>query len=223
MTPPSTDRPSPVKTSLPVAPPESESRISPLATGKQQRGPDNDAALAARRAVASRLRNDDWEGAVAAIEGCEVQGQADSVLLQMKAQALASLGRMELAQQACTASLELDPLNAHAYLIRALVLAELDQLQAAEEALRRALYLDRCFIEAHYELGMLKIRAGDVSSGIKCLENALRLAREAEPEHQFHNSGGMTYGRFVQVLQSEIAIYRSASGASVGKQAARRN
>lgn len=164
---------------------------------------------ASRKRVVQSLHQDDWKGVLEQIDTIEQQGNADSVLLQMKAQALASLGRMDEALHACTQSLALDSLNAHAYLVRALVLAEQGKADDAEAALRSALYLNRGFVEAHYELGMLNIRSGKVKAGIKQLENALKLAREGNPAQQFHNASGMTYSRFIDVLQNEIEIYRA--------------
>lgn len=184
--------------------------------------PEADPAREVLSAIARHLQRDEWDMAVSAVEAIERNGQASSVLLQMKAQALASLGRLEDAQQACVRSLELDPDNAHAYLIRALVLAELDRVQEAETSLNHALYLDHELVEAHYELGMLRMRTGQVAGGLKSLENALKLATEGDPDRQFHNAGGMTYGRFVQVLESEMEIYRNVGNAQAVRLPVRR-
>ncbi|WP_124949651.1 CheR family methyltransferase [Sulfuriferula thiophila] len=163
------------------------------------------------------LGRGDWEAGLAIIEqACEL-GEENSMLQQMKAQALANLGRAEQAQQACERSLQLDPDNKHAYLVQAMILGELNQVADAEEALRKALYLDRAFLEAHYELGMLRMRSGRLAPGIKSLENALQLALAGDPQRGLHNAGGMTYQRFAQVLASEIEIYRGGHSAKTSK------
>ena len=152
-----------------------------------------------------------WSDALEQIEKIFRDGKENSDLWQMKAKALASLGQTDKALQACVTSLQLAHDNKHTYLIQGLILGELNREQDAEQALRKALYLDHSFLEAHYELGMLRVRAGDLRSGIKSLENALKLASTGEPERELHNAGGMTYRRFAQVLQNEIGMLKEIS------------
>lgn len=183
--------------------------------------PDKDTAaraIAPARPAADKaeivklLERSDWAAVLARVEEACRCGRENSDLWQMKAKALASLGNLELAQQACMRSLQLDHANKHAYLIQGLILSELDRLQEAEAALRKALYLDRSFLEAHYELGMLRMRARDLPGAFRNLENALKLAQHGDPERELHNAAGMTYHRFAQVLQNEIEMLRGAQG-----------
>jgi chemotaxis protein methyltransferase CheR len=161
-----------------------------------------------REAIIKLLKGSEWTVALAQIEEMFRNGKENSDLWQMKAKALASLGQTDKALQACETSLRLAHDNKHAYLIQGLILGELDREQESEQALRKALYLDHSFLEAHYELGMLRVRASDLRSGIKSLENALKLATTGEPERELHNAGGMTYRRFAQVLQNEISMLK---------------
>lgn len=171
-----------------------------------------DALAVEQDEIVKLLKHSDWTAALARVEEAFRCGRENSDLWQMKAKALANLGSLELAQQACMRSLQLDHANKHAYLIQGLILSELDRVQEAEEALRKALYLDRSFLEAHYELGMLRVRARDLPGAFRNLENALRLAQQGDPERELHNAAGMTYHRFAQVLQNEIEMLRGAAG-----------
>lgn len=177
---------------------------------------------AGESSVVLKMRQGDWSGVVALVDEISRQGEESSMLQQMKAQALANMGRADLAHAACLSSLRLDPVNKHTYLIQALILGELGRTRDKEEALRKALYLDHSFLEAHYELGILRIYAGRLESGIKSLENALKLAQEGNPQRPLHNASGMTYQRFAQVLQGEIEIYRNGNTAAALKLASRR-
>ena len=156
-----------------------------------------------------QLKESDWASALAQVETIFKQGKENSDLWQMKAKALANLGKTELALQACERSLQMDPANKHTYLILGLILSELDCQQEAEAAFRKTLYLDRSFLEAHYELGMLRVRAKDLPGALKSLGNALKLAQQADPDRELHNASGMTYKRFAQVLQNEIEMLSS--------------
>ena len=153
-----------------------------------------------------QLKDSDWALALAQVEAIFKQGKENSDLWQMKAKALANLGKTELALQACERSLQMDPANKHTYLILGLILSELDCQQEAEAAFRKTLYLDRSFLEAHYELGMLRVRAKDLPGALKSLGNALKIAQQADPDRELHNASGMTYKRFAQVLQNEIEM-----------------
>jgi chemotaxis protein methyltransferase CheR len=162
--------------------------------------------------IITLLNGSAWAAAIALVETVCQHGGESSDLWQMKAKALASLGRLFEAQEACVRSLQLDTVNKHTYLIQGLILAELSRGQEAEHALRKALYLDHSFLEAHYEIGMLQVRARNLAAGIKSLEIALKLALAGNPERELHNASGMTYRRFAQVLQNEIEMLRGAVG-----------
>jgi chemotaxis protein methyltransferase CheR len=161
--------------------------------------------------IINLLKCSAWSDALTLINGLFRDGKENSDLWQMKAKALASLGRTDEALRSCAASLQLAHDNKHTYLIQGLILGELNRGQDAEQSLRKALYLDHSFLEAHYELGMLRVRAGDLRGGIKSLENALKRAATGDPDRELHNAGGMTYRRFAQVLQNEIGMLKEIS------------
>lgn len=154
----------------------------------------------------------DWQAALAQVDACLQHGKESSELWRLKAKILANIGNLELALQACERSLKLNTVNKTTYFLMGLILAERDQLPEAAEAFRKTLYLDHAFLEAHYEMGMLRVRAKDMSGAFKSLENALRLAKKGNPECKLHNAAGMTYSRFVQVLENEMEMLRGAEG-----------
>ena len=168
-----------------------------------------DAALTDERLI-ELLRAERWRDALIAVEQGLRESGGSAKRWQIKAKALANLGRLSEALQACEQSLALDATEKHTWLIKGSVLAELDRLREAEEALRRVLYLDREFLEAHYALGLLLLRAGRADAGLKSLRNALRLAERGDPAREVHNAQGMSYGRLAEVLRNEIAMYAGA-------------
>ncbi len=162
------------------------------------------------KAIIKLLNASDWVGVRDRVETACREGREDSELWQLKAKAQANLGQLDEAQQACVRSLQLDPVNKHTYLMQGLILSELGRQADAEAALRKTLFLDHSFLEAHYELGMLRVRAKDIPGAIKSLENALKLARKGEPDRELHNAAGMSYQRFAQVLENEIEMLKGA-------------
>jgi chemotaxis protein methyltransferase CheR len=160
--------------------------------------------------IITLLKSSDWAAALVLLDKVCQPGSESSDFWQMKAKVLANMGRAELALQACERSLQLDVVNKHSYLMQGMILVELNRGPEAEEAFRRTLYLDRSFLEAHYELAMLRVRAGDLPGALKSLANALKIAQAGDPQRELHNAAGMTYQRFAQVLQNEIEMLRDA-------------
>ncbi len=153
------------------------------------------------------LGREAWREALIQIEHRQRAGDDSAVIWQFRAKALANLGRAREAMQACEHSIERDPADKHSHFIRALVFMELNRLPAAEEALRRTLYLDRAFVEAHYQLGMLQIRRGRRAAGLKSLRNALDIAERAAPERRLHDAAGMNHARMAAILRNELRMY----------------
>lgn len=162
--------------------------------------------------LAQLINDARWHEAMVQVDSMLQKGHESSDVWQKKAKILASTGSLDLALAACEHSLKLDAVNKSSYFLMGLVLAELDRVDDAAEAFRKTLYLDHSFLEAHYELGMLRVRGKDLVAAFKSFENALRLAKKGDPAWKLHNSAGMTYGRFAQVLENEIEMLRDAKG-----------
>jgi chemotaxis protein methyltransferase CheR len=144
------------------------------------------------------------------VERRQQDGDDGAVIWQFRATAVANLGRAREALEACDRSLAADPTDKHTHFIRALVLLELSRLPAAEEAFKRTLYLDRNFVEAHYQLGLLRLRQGQRAAGIKSLRNALSIAEATQPERRLHDAAGMNHGRIAAILRNELSMHEAS-------------
>lgn len=165
------------------------------------------AALTGNHAeVIALLRAERWRDALALLARWP-EVQPDAGIARYRAVALANLGEMDEALQACATSMALDPTDKHIYLVQGIVFDELDRREEAVAALRKAIYLDHQFLEAHYQLGLLSLRSGQATAGLKSLHNALHIATQGDPERELHNAAGMTYRRFADILRKEIEMY----------------
>ncbi|PJA32693.1 MAG: hypothetical protein CO187_03180 [Zetaproteobacteria bacterium CG_4_9_14_3_um_filter_53_7] len=153
------------------------------------------------------LHDGRWHEALAFIDAAVKQQGKTASLLQHQAKVMANLGDLIMAKALCDESLGIDPLNTHTYFLRAMVLTELDDHEGAESSLRKTIFLEPQFVEAHFQLGLLLIRREKSIAGIKSLNNALKLARDAPPEGELHHASGMTFKRFVEILEHEIEMY----------------
>lgn len=171
--------------------------VAPIAT----------APAAAEQMLYRMLHDGRWQEALSHIDAAlKLQGKT-APLLQHKAKVTANLGDLQRAEALCNESLELDPLDTHSYFLKAIILIELGNDQGAESSLRKTIYLEPAFVEAHFQLGLLLIRCEKPAAGKKSLHNALRLARSAPPEGELHNAAGMTFKRFVEILEHEMEIH----------------
>ncbi|MDP2169364.1 MAG: CheR family methyltransferase [Rhodocyclaceae bacterium] len=160
--------------------------------------------------VVELLRAERWREALLAVDQAGSATGTSAGLLQARAKALANLGDLEAALQACEQSLALNPTDKHTYLIQGMALMEHGQAQQAEAALRKAMFLDHAFAEAHHQLGHLLLRLGRRAAGLKSLRNALQLAEQSDPQRPIHNAPGMNHGRFAEILRHEIGIHAAA-------------
>ncbi len=159
------------------------------------------------REIDELLRGGLWGEVVNAVDA-HVERYGDATeLLHSKATALANLGRLEEAAELCDLCIARDPLQTRAYLTHSLVLMELDRLEEAENQLRKVLYLERGLLEAHYQLGVLRLRRGRFRAGLKSLRNALRLAEQGRPDGTLDEMRGMTLGELAHTIRNELEIY----------------
>lgn len=153
------------------------------------------------------LGKDAWAEALASIQQQQDKGDDSALIWQFRAKALANLGRARDALEACEASLARDAADKHTHFLRAMALLEAHRLPEAEEALRRTLYLDRNFVEAHYQLALLQMRRGHRQAGLKSMRNALAIAERTTPERRLHDAGGRDHERMAAILRQELNMY----------------
>ncbi len=133
---------------------------------------------------------------------------SQSIILNNKAKEAANLGQLEAAIKYCKNSLLLDATNKETYFIYALTLLELNQFTEATSALRKVIFLDRNFVEGHFQLGLLLLKMNQYALGMKSLNNALKIIESHDASQLVPGSEGLTYGRFKQILEAEIELYK---------------
>ncbi len=111
-----------------------------------------------------------------------------------RVRALADLGFMSDALEACQSLLEHDRLNPQAHFLLALVLDQAGRAEESESALRRAVYLDRMFILAHYHLGLALQRKQQVEQARRSFINVTRLLGGRPDGDPIEGGDGMTAG-----------------------------
>jgi len=105
---------------------------------------------------------------------------------------LADRGEWPNALQLCRELVDGSPLEPQGHFYQALVLEQMGNAPESETSLRRAIYLDRGFVLAHYHLGLLLQRQGDLQAAARAFRNAYRLLDRMEETDAFPDADGMT-------------------------------
>lgn len=124
-----------------------------------------------------------------------------------RARALANQGRHQEALACCEEALALQPDEAQAHLLQALLHQEADQPEAALQAFRRALYLAPDLALAHYQQGLLMLRLGRREKGLKSLHNALAQLRREPAEKPVTGAEEISSERLASILAKELQIH----------------
>ena len=199
--------PSPVPRKVPLSPspaPSPSSNLPPVvAPPAPPANPPGDTLF-------GYIRGGDWNAALLEIQTREAAGQGSADLARSKIKVLANMGRLMEALSECEALLEDGNTDKHNHFMLGLILLDNDDATGAEKAFRSAVFLDRTFVEAHYQLGMTLIRLGRRKNGMKSLNNALALAEAAPPDRVLHESAGMTMERMIDILRQSFDLYGEA-------------
>jgi chemotaxis protein methyltransferase CheR len=155
------------------------------------------------------LNHANWQEALISIGKYDVLLEQSSFLLGAKATVLANLGKLEEAIILFQKSLALDPANKNCYFTYAMALSELNKLDQAEAALRKTLFLDHEFVLGHYQLGLLLLRNKQINNGLKCLKNALAIAKSKDRSQRVPGPQELSYGRLADILGYEFELYSS--------------
>lgn len=161
-----------------------------------------------KETILNLLNEAQWQSVLASIEKIDKTSSKPGFDLYAKATAFANLGQLEQAANLFKDSLILDPTNKYCHFTYALTLLELMNFASAENELRKAIFLDRNFVAAHYQLGLLLMRNKQQASGLKSLRNALSIASTRNASEQVHGTKGLSYGRLSEILQHEINLYQ---------------
>jgi chemotaxis protein methyltransferase CheR len=122
----------------------------------------------------------------------------------------ADSGAMAAARETLRDALRAYPTTAALHHLDGLVSRALGEPAAAEAALRRALYLDKGFVAAHYQLGLLLLERGAAEAGRRCIANAARLARALPDTALLEEGDGMTADTLLGLARYHLAERDSA-------------
>lgn len=95
--------------------------------------------------------------------------------LRLLINSLANQGKLKEALEWCQKALKTDKLEPEIHCLHASVLQELHEDEKAMHALKSALYLNPNMIAAHFSLGLLLLKRGEIPAGKKQLHIALTL------------------------------------------------
>jgi len=205
-----------------------EDRFSPKEMVRRSRGSMADAGKAA---ALPPLRERTWNPAVenaspkqaAYIDAldCSVperdkaapgkqEGEEATCDATLRIRALADQGRLAEALSACDKAIAADKLDPEMHYLRAIILQEQNGEGEAIASLKCALYLDPNFVPAHFAIGNLMLRRGNVRAAKKCFENVLALLSACRAEDILPEFGGLTAGRCREIINATIQIGASA-------------
>jgi chemotaxis protein methyltransferase CheR len=126
--------------------------------------------------------------------------------IALSVRTLANQGRLAEALASCDEAIAADKLDPGLHYLRATILQELNREGDAIASLKRALYLDPDFALAHFALGNLAIRQGEVRRARRCFENVLALLTARQEEDILPESEGLTAGRFREIIHATMQI-----------------
>ncbi len=118
------------------------------------------------------------------------------------------------AERVCAAEAARDPLVAELHYLHAILLIGLGWDDAALQALRRVLYLDRSLAVAHFTLGSLLHRRGDLSGARRAYLTARDLCRARPTDEQVPLSDGESAGRLAEAAAFQLQLLESLSEAN---------
>jgi len=118
--------------------------------------------------------------------------------------ALANEGKLSEALCLCEKAIIKEKLNPILHYLRAAILQEQNSEDGAIASLKRALYLDPNLILAHFTLGNLMLRQGNIQNTKKCFRNALSLLDALKQDDILPESDGLTAGRFREIVNATM-------------------
>lgn len=128
-----------------------------------------------------------------------------------RVQALATLD-VAAAERACAAAVERHPFAAELHYLASLLLLDLGRHQDAADAARRVLYLDRSLAVAHFLLGTILRRRGDVDGARRAYRNARDLAAAQPPDEALALGEGERARTLAEAADAELSLLEPDGG-----------
>lgn len=120
-------------------------------------------------------------------------------------EALANLDPLR-AMEACQQAAQRHSLVPELHYLHGVLLMEGDRLQEAAQALRRVLYLDRSLTLAHFTLGSLQRRLGDLDAARRSFRNTCELCESRPLDEPLRLSETETAGSMLRVAQLQLRM-----------------
>ena len=130
--------------------------------------------------------------------------ETPNISVALAVRALANAGKLSEALAECEKAIIKEKLNPILHYLRAAILQEQNREDEAIASLKRALYLDQNLVLAHFTLGNLMLRRGNIQNTKKCFRNALSLLDLLKPDEILPESDGLTAGRFREIINATI-------------------
>jgi chemotaxis protein methyltransferase CheR len=199
--------PGPAPAVPPPAPPAPEERRPARAAApRPEPVPEAPDRLAAAREALAR-----GEYARAAALTADLTGDAEACAVHVRA--LANLDPDE-ARRASTAAAARHPLAPELHYLEAVLLVEGGRDEEAARAVRRVLYLDRSLAAAHFTLGSVLLRLGDLGGARRAYRNARDLCGARPGDEVVPLSDGEHAGRLAEAAAAQLAVLDVAPEAS---------
>jgi len=97
-----------------------------------------------------------------------------------------------------------NPMNPQVHYLRGLMLMQQNELNDALSALRRAIYCDSSFVLAHYALGELYEKRGDMDEATRCWLRSQRSIAERQPQDKVAPGEELTVEMFRDLLSYRL-------------------
>jgi chemotaxis protein methyltransferase CheR len=130
--------------------------------------------------------------------------ETPNISVTLAVRALANEGKLSEALTLCEKAIIKEKLNPILHFLRAAILQELNREDEAIASLKRALYLDQNLILAHFTLGNLMLRQGNIQNTKKYFSNALSLLDTLKQDDILPESDGLTAGRFREIINATM-------------------
>ncbi len=127
----------------------------------------------------------------------------DAGAAALEVRALANVESGE-AERVCAAAAARHPFSTELAYLHAVLLLDLGRDEEAVRALRRVLYLDRSLALAHFLLGSILRRRGDLTGARRAFRNARDLSAACPPDQPVSLSEGEAAGRLARAADGEL-------------------
>lgn len=121
--------------------------------------------------------------------------------LSLLIRAFANQGNLTAAIYWCELGLTVEKLDPILYFLHASILQEMEMQEDAINSLKKSLYLNPDFAMAHFTLGNLLLKQGNVAGSARCFRNVLAILDRYLPDDVLEGSEGMTASRLAEILK----------------------